>query len=90
LRHSLSPSHDQEDKQKIRFVKEQETRQRAEQIGQGGEIEAQIAAILFEHTIQSVDFPYEALTCLPKVSWKIPIEELIHNSTKICWQRTVH
>lgn len=33
-RHSHSPSHDQEDKQKRRFVKEQKTRQRAEKIGQ--------------------------------------------------------
>lgn len=44
-------------------------------LGQGGEIEARTAAILFEHAIHSADFPYEALACLPKVPWKIPIEE---------------
>lgn len=33
-RHSRSPSHDQEDKQKKRFIKEHKTRQKAEQIGQ--------------------------------------------------------
>lgn len=44
-------------------------------LGQGGEIEAQTAAILFEHAVHSADFPPEALACLPKVPWKIPVEE---------------
>lgn len=44
-------------------------------LGQGGEIEAQTAAILFEHAIHSADFPSETLACLPKGPWKIPIEE---------------
>eukprot|EP01018_Ginkgo_biloba_P005533 Gb_17335 [translate_table: standard] len=43
--------------------------------GQGGEIEAQTAAILFEHAIHSADFPSEAVACLPKVPWKIPMSE---------------
>eukprot|EP01018_Ginkgo_biloba_P006161 Gb_36974 [translate_table: standard] len=45
-------------------------------LGQGGEIEAQTAAILFEHAIHSADFPPDSLACLPKLPWKIPSKEL--------------
>ncbi|CAA6658824.1 unnamed protein product [Spirodela intermedia] len=44
--------------------------------GQGGEIEPQIAAILFEHAICCADFSSESLSCLPTLPWKIPSEEL--------------
>eukprot|EP00250_Pteridium_aquilinum_P019126 c24308_g1_i2 orf=246-4160(+) len=44
-------------------------------LGQGGELEAQLAAILFEHAVHSAEFPLPALKCLPDVPWKIPAEE---------------
>lgn len=44
-------------------------------LGQGGQIEAQTAAILIEHAIHSADFHPDSLACLPKVPWKIPPEE---------------
>ncbi|XP_057822928.2 DIS3-like exonuclease 2 isoform X2 [Cryptomeria japonica] len=44
-------------------------------LGQSGEIEAQTAAILFEHAIHSANFPPDSLSCLPKVPWKIPTQE---------------
>ncbi|ERN11392.1 DIS3-like exonuclease 2 [Amborella trichopoda] len=45
-------------------------------LGQGGEIEAEIAAILFERAIQSAEFSPESLACLPKIPWKIPAKEI--------------
>ncbi|KAJ7569501.1 hypothetical protein O6H91_01G081300 [Diphasiastrum complanatum] len=45
-------------------------------LGQGGEIEAQTAAILFQHAIHSAVFPPACHDCLPQVPWKIPDEEL--------------
>ncbi|CAK9138475.1 unnamed protein product [Ilex paraguariensis] len=44
--------------------------------GRGGEIEPQIAAILFEYAISHTEFPPESLTCLPPVPWEIPLEEI--------------
>lgn len=46
--------------------------------GRGGEIEAQIAAILFENAINSSEFHPEAFLCLPQVPWVIPQEEFAH------------
>lgn len=43
--------------------------------GRGGEIEAQIAAILFENAIDASEFSPEVLSCLPRVPWEIPQEE---------------
>lgn len=45
-------------------------------LGQGGEIEAQLDAILFEHAVHSAEFPSAVLKCLPEVPWNIPIWEL--------------
>ncbi|KAI8014453.1 DIS3-like exonuclease 2 [Camellia lanceoleosa] len=44
--------------------------------GRGGEIESHIAAILFENAIQSSEFSAESLSCLPRVPWEVPPEEL--------------
>ncbi|KAI5081147.1 hypothetical protein GOP47_0004330 [Adiantum capillus-veneris] len=44
-------------------------------LGQAGEIEAQLAAILFEHAVHSAEFPSPTLKCLPEVPWKIPSDE---------------
>ncbi|MCO5578817.1 hypothetical protein L7F22_032664 [Adiantum nelumboides] len=44
-------------------------------LGQDGEIEAQLAAILFEHAVHNAEFPQLALKCLPIVPWSIPTEE---------------
>ena len=44
--------------------------------GQGGKIESQISAILFENTICSNEFSPESLACLPHLPWDIPHEEL--------------
>ncbi|KAG0481919.1 hypothetical protein HPP92_010003 [Vanilla planifolia] len=41
-------------------------------LGRGGEIESQIAAILFENAISEASFSAELLACLPSESWKIP------------------
>uniref|UniRef100_A0A5B7BIX7 DIS3-like exonuclease 2 n=1 Tax=Davidia involucrata TaxID=16924 RepID=A0A5B7BIX7_DAVIN len=43
--------------------------------GRGGEIEPQIAAILFENAILSSEFSFESLSCLPNVPWDVPSEE---------------
>lgn len=43
--------------------------------GHGGEIEPQIAAILFENAICCADFSSESLSCLPTLPWSIPSEE---------------
>ncbi|EFJ15652.1 hypothetical protein SELMODRAFT_445437 [Selaginella moellendorffii] len=45
-------------------------------LGQAGELEAQTAAILFEHAVHSAEFPPEAMACLPRVPWSIPEKEL--------------
>ncbi|KAK3005232.1 hypothetical protein RJ639_017672 [Escallonia herrerae] len=44
--------------------------------GRGGELQAHIAAILFENAIHSSDFSPEILSCLPRVPWEVPREEL--------------
>ncbi|KAK6938442.1 Ribonuclease II/R [Dillenia turbinata] len=44
--------------------------------GRGGEIESQIAAILFENAINSSEFSPESLSCLPHLPWEVPEEEL--------------
>ncbi|KAL3641771.1 hypothetical protein CASFOL_012586 [Castilleja foliolosa] len=41
--------------------------------GRGSDVEAQIAAILFENSIDTSEFSSEVLSCLP---WEIPREEL--------------
>ncbi|MQL79896.1 hypothetical protein Taro_012334 [Colocasia esculenta] len=43
--------------------------------GQGGEIEPQIAAVLYENAICSFKFSPKSLSCLPVVPWNIPLEE---------------
>jgi DIS3-like exonuclease 2 len=45
-------------------------------LGQGGEIEPQLKAILFEHNAHAPDFPQASLDCLPKTPWKIPASEM--------------
>jgi DIS3-like exonuclease 2 len=45
-------------------------------LGQGGEIEPQLKAILFENNAHPPDFPQESLDCLPKTPWKIPASEM--------------
>ncbi|KAF8377034.1 hypothetical protein HHK36_030406 [Tetracentron sinense] len=45
-------------------------------LGRSGEIEPQIAAILFENAICTADFSSEVLSCLPTVPWEVPKEEL--------------
>ncbi|KAK4490107.1 hypothetical protein RD792_000764 [Penstemon davidsonii] len=44
--------------------------------GRGSDIEAQIAAILFENAIDASEFSAEVLSCLPHSPWEIPQEEL--------------
>ncbi|KAJ8541700.1 hypothetical protein K7X08_002516 [Anisodus acutangulus] len=44
--------------------------------GRGGEVEAQLAATLYENAIDSSEFCQETLSCLPSIPWKIPKEEL--------------
>ncbi|KAI3673002.1 hypothetical protein L6452_39108 [Arctium lappa] len=46
--------------------------------GRGGEVESQIAAILFQNAVDSSDFPPEAMACIPHVPWRIPEEEFQH------------
>ncbi|XP_057486707.1 DIS3-like exonuclease 2 isoform X1 [Actinidia eriantha] len=43
--------------------------------GRGGEIEPQIAAILFQNAIYSSEFSAESLSCLPCGPWEVPLEE---------------
>ncbi|GFS29599.1 ribonuclease II/R family protein [Actinidia rufa] len=43
--------------------------------GRGGEIEPQIAAILFQNAIHSSEFSAESLSCLPCGPWEVPLEE---------------
>ncbi|KAG0589125.1 hypothetical protein KC19_2G292800 [Ceratodon purpureus] len=45
-------------------------------LGQGGEIEPHLKAILFENNAHPPDFPQESLDCLPKTPWKIPASEM--------------
>lgn len=44
--------------------------------GRGGDIEPQVAAILYEHAISITEFSPESLACLPETPWKVPLEEL--------------
>ncbi|KAJ9567030.1 hypothetical protein OSB04_002996 [Centaurea solstitialis] len=46
--------------------------------GRGGEVESQIAAILFQNAVDSSDFPPEAMACIPRVPWRIPEDEFRH------------
>ncbi|XP_048332455.2 DIS3-like exonuclease 2 isoform X2 [Ziziphus jujuba] len=43
--------------------------------GQGGKLETQLDAILFENAICTSDFSSESLTCLPSLPWEVPQEE---------------
>ncbi|KAL3693598.1 hypothetical protein R1sor_007249 [Riccia sorocarpa] len=45
-------------------------------LGSGGTIEAQTAAILFENAVHAADFPESCLACLPQVPWTIPEREV--------------
>ncbi|XP_043712654.1 DIS3-like exonuclease 2 [Telopea speciosissima] len=45
-------------------------------LGHGGEIESQIAAILFQNSIHHDEFSTESLSCLPNIPWEVPGEEL--------------
>eukprot|EP00850_Spirogloea_muscicola_P014999 SM000111S18822 [mRNA] locus=s111:296390:301205:- [translate_table: standard] len=45
-------------------------------LGQAGEIEAESAAIVYQHKIHSVDFPSAVLACLPPKAWHISNEEV--------------
>ncbi|KAI3717674.1 hypothetical protein L1987_69440 [Smallanthus sonchifolius] len=40
--------------------------------GRGGEVQSQLSAILFQNSINSSDFPPEAISCIPPVPWRIP------------------
>ncbi|KAL0391724.1 UNVERIFIED_CONTAM: Inactive exonuclease DIS3L2 [Sesamum radiatum] len=42
----------------------------------GSDVEAQLAAILFENAIDASEFSPEVLSCLPPIPWEIPQEEL--------------
>ncbi|XP_061341904.1 DIS3-like exonuclease 2 [Gastrolobium bilobum] len=44
--------------------------------GQGGEVQSQLDAILFENAICLSDFSPEALSCLPCVPWEVPLKEM--------------
>ncbi|EXB44351.1 DIS3-like exonuclease 2 [Morus notabilis] len=44
--------------------------------GQGGELNSQLGAILFENAICSADFSPKSFSCLPNVPWEVPLEEL--------------
>lgn len=44
--------------------------------GRGSDVEAQIAAILFENAIDASGFSPEVLSCLPYIPWEIPEDEL--------------
>ncbi|KAL5714879.1 hypothetical protein ACHQM5_016781 [Ranunculus cassubicifolius] len=54
--------------------------------GRGGEIEPQVAAILFENAIYSNEFSPESLSCLPDFSWEVPVEEFSRRKdlTSVC------
>lgn len=43
--------------------------------GQGGKLESQLNAILFQNAICSSEFSSESLTCLPPLPWEVPREE---------------
>ncbi|GER38720.1 DIS3-like exonuclease 2 [Striga asiatica] len=43
--------------------------------GRGSDVEAQIAAILFENEIDSSEFSPEVLSCLPGIPWEVPKKE---------------
>ncbi|KHN33875.1 DIS3-like exonuclease 2 [Glycine soja] len=44
--------------------------------GQGGEVQTQLDAILFQNAICLSEFSPEALSCLPCVPWEIPLKEI--------------
>ncbi|KAI3825540.1 hypothetical protein L1987_07030 [Smallanthus sonchifolius] len=44
--------------------------------GRGGEVQSQLSAILFQNSINSSDFPPEAISCIPPVPWRLPEGEL--------------
>ncbi|PIN06988.1 Exoribonuclease II, partial [Handroanthus impetiginosus] len=44
--------------------------------GRGSDVQAQIAAILFENAIDASEFSSEVLSCLPRSPWDIPEDEL--------------
>ncbi|KAG8389743.1 hypothetical protein BUALT_Bualt01G0010400 [Buddleja alternifolia] len=44
--------------------------------GRGGDVEAQIAAILFQNAIAASEFSSEVLSCLPDIPWEVPQAEL--------------
>ncbi|GAB4861373.1 hypothetical protein Ancab_036535 [Ancistrocladus abbreviatus] len=44
--------------------------------GRGGEMESQIAAILFENAMFSAEFSPQSLSCLPHGTWEVPQVEL--------------
>ncbi|KAL6984402.1 hypothetical protein U1Q18_017779, partial [Sarracenia purpurea var. burkii] len=43
--------------------------------GRGGEIESQIAAVLFENAIRPSEFSAESISCLPHIPWEVPRDE---------------
>ncbi|CAA0818488.1 Inactive exonuclease DIS3L2 [Striga hermonthica] len=43
--------------------------------GRGSDVEAQIAAILFENEIDAAEFSPEVLSCLPAIPWEVPQKE---------------
>ncbi|XWS23785.1 hypothetical protein CRYUN_Cryun28dG0045200 [Craigia yunnanensis] len=43
--------------------------------GQGGELEPQMNAILYQNAIPCADYPPQVLSCLPNIPWDIPPEE---------------
>ncbi|KAI9106402.1 hypothetical protein K1719_021930 [Acacia pycnantha] len=43
--------------------------------GRGGEIQPHLDAILFENAVCVSEFSPEALSCLPYVSWEVPLKE---------------
>ncbi|KAJ6835550.1 DIS3-like exonuclease 2 isoform X1 [Iris pallida] len=44
-------------------------------LGREGEIEPQIAAILFENAICAANFSPESLACVPNLPWEVPVKE---------------
>ncbi|RDX66090.1 DIS3-like exonuclease 2, partial [Mucuna pruriens] len=44
--------------------------------GQGGKVQTQLDAILFQNAICLSEFPSEVLSCLPSVPWEVPLKEI--------------
>ncbi|KAH7299125.1 hypothetical protein KP509_25G073900 [Ceratopteris richardii] len=55
-------------------------------LGQGGEIEANLAAILFEHAVHSAEFPPSVLKCIPDLPWTIPVDEYMNRKDLTCFR----